>query len=101
MTKTMSQIFPTTIASLTSGVTSNLPQPSTDSGELQKLLTIVFGTVGAIAVLVIVIAGFIYITSHGDARLIAQAKNTILYAIVGLVIVIMAFTIVDFIIGGL
>lgn len=53
--------------------------------------------VGVVAVIMIIIAGLKYITSGGDSNNVASAKNTILYAIVGLVIVALAQVIVRFV----
>jgi hypothetical protein len=55
--------------------------------------------VGVVAVLMIIVGGFRYITSGGDSSNVAGAKNTILYAIVGLVIVALAQFIVKFVLG--
>jgi hypothetical protein len=54
---------------------------------------------GMVAVLMIVIGGIRYATSAGDAAQVKSAKNTILYAIVGLVVAIMAFTIINFVLN--
>ncbi|HSX41093.1 MAG TPA: pilin [Candidatus Saccharimonadales bacterium] len=56
---------------------------------------------GAIAVLILIIGGIRYVTSTGDASRIKQAKDTILYAIVGLVVVLLAYAIVNFILGNI
>jgi cytochrome bd-type quinol oxidase subunit 2 len=53
--------------------------------------------IGAAAVVMIIYGGFKYITSGGSDDSTKQAKQTILYALVGLVIVILAQTIVKFI----
>ena len=55
--------------------------------------------VGVIAVIMIIIGGVKYITSGGDAGNVTGAKNTILYAIIGLVIVALAQTIVFFVLN--
>ena len=55
--------------------------------------------VGFISVLMIIIGGLKYITSGGDSNGVNSAKNTILYAVVGLVIVLLAQVIVRFIIN--
>lgn len=62
-------------------------------------LNLVYFAAGAVAVLVIIFAGFMYATSGGDANAVAKAKNAILYAIVGLVVVALAFVITQFVIG--
>ena len=55
--------------------------------------------VGIVAVIMIIIGGFRYITSGGDSGNVTGAKNTILYAIVGLVIVALAQFIVKFVLN--
>lgn len=64
-------------------------------------LNIVFGLSAVIAVMLIVINGLQYISAGGDAQKTAQAKQGILYAVVGLIIVIMAFSIVNFALRGI
>lgn len=56
---------------------------------------------GAIAVIVIIIGGIRYITSTGDALRVKQAKDTILYGIVGLVVAIIAWALVNYIVDTL
>lgn len=60
--------------------------------------TIIF-VIGAVAVVMIVIGGFRYVVSGGDSSQITGAKNTILYAIVGLVIALLSYAIVNFVIN--
>lgn len=55
--------------------------------------------VGVAAVIMIIIGGFRYITSGGDSGKIGGAKDTILYAIIGLVVVAMAQIIVRFVLN--
>ena len=55
--------------------------------------------VGVVAVLMIIVGGFRYITSGGDTSNVTGAKNTILYAIVGLVIVALSQFIVKFVLA--
>lgn len=72
-------------------------------------LTKVFGTVanilifltGAISVIIIIFGGIRYVTSTGDAGRVKQAKDTIQYAIIGLVVSILAYAIVNFVIDNL
>lgn len=66
--------------------------------DIIKLAINVFSlVVGVIAVVMIIIGGLKYITSGGDSGNITGAKNTILYAIVGLVVVALAQFIVHFV----
>lgn len=63
------------------------------------IINIFSWVVGVISVIMIIYGGFKYITSGGDAGGVTGAKNTILYAIVGLVIVALAQVIVQFVLG--
>ena len=78
---------------------------SSEEKELYKRIKNVLDTVylwiGIIAVIVIVIGGIKYMTSTGDMQKIQGAKNTIMYAIIGLVVTLMAFAITNFVIGAL
>lgn len=64
--------------------------------NIVNLITII---IGIIAVIMILIGGFKFITSNGDSNRIASARQTIIYAIVGLVIVALAQVIVRFILN--
>jgi len=78
-----------------------LPNPDASVSRLQLILSIVFTVTGAIAVLIIVIAGFRYVTARDDAGAVGAAKNTIIYAVVGLVVSVTAFSIVNFVVEGI
>lgn len=65
-----------------------------------KLITdVLLFIVGAISVIMLIVGGIRYTVSGGDSGQITSAKNTILYAIVGIVISILAYAIVNFFIG--
>ena len=51
--------------------------------------------VGAVAVIVVIWGGFQYITSSGDSQKATTAKNTIMYAVIGIVVVVMSYAIVN------
>jgi uncharacterized membrane protein len=57
--------------------------------------------VGVVAVIMIIVGGFTYVTSGGDSSKIGTAKNTIIYAVVGLVVVFFAQAIVQFVLKKL
>ena len=78
---------------------SPLPQTADTSTIISTVLSIVFGIVGALALLFITISGLRYITSAGDPQKTAQAKEGIIYALVGLAIAISAEALVSFFIG--
>jgi hypothetical protein len=66
-----------------------------------KIVNILSVIVGIVAVIMIIIGGFKYITSGGDSNRVASAKNTIIYAIVGLIIVALAQVIVRFVLSNI
>jgi len=76
--------------------TTNLPNPSNVS--LAPILKIVFSIAGSVCLLMVAIGGLRYILAHGEPSDVAQAKNTIIYAIVGLVVVLLAYAIVNFVV---
>ncbi|MDO8265398.1 MAG: pilin [Candidatus Saccharibacteria bacterium] len=55
--------------------------------------------VGVVAVIMVIVGGFKYVTSQGDSGGITSAKNTIIYAVVGLIIVALAQVIVRFVVN--
>lgn len=66
------------------------------NGIIEGAINIFSVIVGVAAVIMIMIGGFKYVTSNGDSNSVNSAKNTILYAIVGLIVVALAQTIVQF-----
>ncbi len=66
---------------------------------LQNGLNLTYFIAGAVAVIVIVVAGIMYAVSSGNAGRVTKAKNLLTYSIVGLVLVLTAFTITNFVIG--
>lgn len=78
----------------------NAPQHVTGN-TVGAALTTVYIIAGMVAVIVIVIAGIRYVTANGDSSHIQSAKNTILYAVVGLVVIIAAAAITQFVIQNI
>lgn len=73
--------------------------PTTGLTTLAQQITKWFSIiVGAISIIMIIYGGFRYITSGGDSGKVGNAKNTLIYAIVGLIIVVLAQIIVNFVI---
>ena len=78
--------------------TCDSAQAKTSFGSIiRNVINVLSIIVGAVAVIMIIIGGFRYVISNGDTSGLTGAKNTILYAIVGLVIVIFAQVIVRFV----
>lgn len=73
--------------------------PTDVNGLIKTIVNLLLFVLGAISVIMIIIGGFKYTTSQGDSSSLSSAKNTILYAVVGLVVAIMAYSIVNFVIG--
>lgn len=76
-----------------------LPQLRGDTGTVETIISVVLGFIGAIALLVITVSGFRYVTSAGDPERASKAKNGIIYALVGLVVAIIAQAIVAFVVS--
>ena len=66
---------------------------------LDKVVNIFSAVVGIIAVIMIIVGGLRFITSGGDSSRVGAAKTTIIYALVGLVVVVLAQLIVHFVIN--
>lgn len=72
-----------------------------DNGVFKRITNTILYIVGIIAVIMLIIGGIRYVTSGGDAKKVTDAKNTVLYAIIGLIISLLAFAIVNFVISAL
>jgi hypothetical protein len=79
---------------------SPLPHSNANQSAVATMLAIAFGLAASIALLIIVISGFRYITAQGDPNTVAQARKGILYAIIGLVVTMAAYSIIIFVIKG-
>lgn len=66
---------------------------------LGNVLRLVYFTSAIICIVTIIIAGIMYSISNGDSGKVKNAKDAILYAVVGLVVVMFAFLITGFILG--
>lgn len=64
---------------------------------LKTVINVLLYIIGAVSVLVIIIAGISYATSGGDSGKVTKAKNTLLYAVVGLLVAFFAFAIVNWV----
>jgi hypothetical protein len=83
----------------TNGNNCNIQGKSDLNGIITTVVNIISIIVGVIAVIMIIVGGLRYITSGGKQESVTGAKNTILYALIGLVIVALAQIIVRFVIG--
>ena len=77
-------------------------QPSDLFGEGSVFTTVVnvlLFLIGAISVIMLIYGGIRYTISAGDSNAVTNAKNTIMYAVIGIIIAILAYAIVNFVIG--
>ncbi|MDN5275210.1 MAG: conserved rane protein of unknown function [Candidatus Saccharibacteria bacterium] len=71
-----------------------------DNGVFKIITNVLLFIIGAISVIMLIIGGIRYVVSGGDSAAVTSAKNTILYAIVGIVVAILAYALVNFVIGS-
>lgn len=71
---------------------------SGEGGIFRTITNVLLFIIGAISVIMLIVGGIRYVVSGGDSTAVQNAKNTILYAIVGVVVAILAFAVVNFVI---
>jgi len=71
-----------------------------DSGIITTITNVLLFIAGALAVIMIIFGGLRYVTSAGNSSSITAAKNTIIYAIVGLIIAFLAYAVVNFVLSS-
>ena len=79
-------------------------QPATGSdlpGKIQSITQMLLMLVSAVAILFIIVGGFQFILSAGDKERAKRARNTIIYSIIGLVVVFLSYVIIAFVIKQL
>ena len=72
-----------------------------DNGVFTQITRTILYIVGVLSVLMLIVGGIRYITSGGDTKKVTDAKNTVLYAIIGLVIAFFSYAIVEFVLTAL
>lgn len=71
----------------------------TVNNTVKNIINFFSAVVGIVSVVMIIYGGFKYISSGGDAGNVSSAKNTIIYAVIGLIVVAMAQFLVQFVLG--
>jgi hypothetical protein len=79
---------------------TGLPTVAATSSNVQTILQFVFGIMGALAVIIILIAAVRFITAQGEPNGVKQARNTIIYAAIGLAICLSAEVLVTFVLNN-
>ncbi len=77
----------------------DIPHVSANASTVEVITNVVFAVIGVVSVLVIILAGIQIIVSAGDPAKIAKGRQTILYAVVGLIVSVSAFAIVQFVVS--
>ena len=75
-------------------------QEGADAARAEGMPTELIGNNGVFSVIMLVYGGLRYILSGGDSKKVTDAKNTVLYAIIGLIISLLAFAIVNFVLNS-
>lgn len=82
------------------GTNTCAAQDTTVNNLVKTVINIFTWVVGVISVIMIIVGGFKYITSGGESGGVTSAKNTIMYAIIGLIVVALAQVIVRFVLNN-
>lgn len=71
------------------------------NGLIVKVTDFLAVIAGIAAVIVLIIAGFKYVTAEGDPKEVSSAKNTIIYALVGIVVIVAARALIEFVVSSI
>ena len=72
----------------------------TDEPIFKTITNVLLFIIGAISVIMLIIGGIRYTVSGGDSAAVTAAKNTILYAIVGIIVALLAYAMVNFVLAS-
>ena len=89
------------VIALTKIQSGDLPRTKANEAAIVDIKNIVLGIVGALALLMIVVSGLRYITASGDPQQASKAKDGLIFALIGLLLVIIADAIVSFVVNRL
>lgn len=70
------------------------------TGVFKRIVDVMLFLIGSISVIMLILGGVRYVLSGGEQAKVASAKDTILYAIIGVVVSILAYAVVNFVIGS-
>lgn len=77
----------------------DVTEDNTLEQDVKTILSTIIGVLGFVCVVVMIIGGVNYMTSSGDTGKVKKAKDTILYGLIGLIVCVLAFALVQFVIG--
>lgn len=67
--------------------------------NVKNIINVMLLVIGVVAVIMLIVGGFRYVLSNGNEKAISGAKDTILYAVIGIVIALLSFAIVNFVLA--
>lgn len=82
------------------GTKCNSPNGRTLPDTLRQIANILIFVVGAVSVIMVIVGGLRYTLAQGDSSAVNSAKNTVLYALVGVVVAFLSYALVNFVIGA-
>ena len=88
---------------LIAATVKNVPNGQIDLPQLEpdKVVSggfnVAFFVAGALAVIMIIYAGIRFVTAHGDEKQVESARQTIIYSVVGLIVAILAYALVNWV----
>ena len=114
ITKKLAQIFTGTgaLCTLVTGkaMATSLIQENVDAVQVEGLPTdllvvanqissVALGIIAIVSIIMLIYGGVRYIISGGDSKKVTDAKNTVLYAIIGLIVCLLSYAIINFVLG--
>ena len=93
----MKDIIYTTFATGIGGQTGELAGDQTFNSAIGTIIQAIIGVIGVVAVIFIIVGAINYTMSQGDPGKVKKARDTILYSVIGLIVALLAFAIVNFI----
>ncbi|MBR2586960.1 hypothetical protein IKE71_01140 [Candidatus Saccharibacteria bacterium] len=70
-----------------------------NGGVINKITSYILYALGIISVIMLIVGGVKYALSGGDSKAVTDAKNTIIYALIGLAVALLSYAIVSFVLG--
>lgn len=80
---------------------TNFYEVKADPSAVIKIAQLSFGVIGALALIFVIIGGIKFVMSQGEPQAVASARQTIIFAVIGLIIAVSAEAIVTFVLGRL
>jgi hypothetical protein len=82
------------VASINPSLSTNL------TASVKNIINVLIGVIGVVAVIMLIIGAFQFVVSSGNADSTKKAKDTILFAVIGIVVALLSFAIVNFVLSN-